>query len=101
MENKKNELQSRRDFFKKSLQKALPILGAIAMLAIPFQKTNAAVNECYCYGCVGGCQDGCMSTCLGECYTGCYTSCNVTCKGTCIGTCSGTCSGSCSGSSYF
>ena len=34
--NKKQELQTRRDFFKKTAKKVLPIIGSIGILNIPF-----------------------------------------------------------------
>lgn len=105
--DKNEELQSRRDFFKKAAKAALPILGAVVLSNIPSlghakeNKTETSETECYCYGCVGGCQDTCYSTCVTTCQYTCVGGCNTTCAGTCVGTCQGTCSGSCAYNSYF
>lgn len=70
------ELQSRREFFKKAAKAALPVVGAVVMTSLP---TNLfATNSTGCNGCSGGC---------------------TSCTGTCMGSCSSTCSGSCKGTS--
>lgn len=80
------ELQSRRDFFKKAAKGALPILGAIVLASMP-NVVNAAEKTpmgCTgtCYGtCTGSCE-GCKYTCVGSCKNGC-TSCKETCSGGC------------------
>ena len=101
MENKKQseEIQSRRDFFKKAAKSALPILGAVLLANAPaIVKATEAEPEpmgCnYCsYGCSGTCQ-GCRGSCRGDCVGNCYQTCYVTCKGYCKG-CSGSCEGNC------
>ena len=74
--NEKNEdLQSRREFFKKAAKGALPILGLAIMATNPV--VAKAATE------ISGCRiDACTATCSG------------TCKGACSG-CSHSCSGSC------
>ena len=100
--NKKNEeLQSRRDFFKKAAKAVLPVIGAIIVSNIPSNKLNASEMQCYCTSCVGSCSGDCYSTCLGGCMYSCPNSCQNTCKGTCAYTCSTTCSGGCSGMNMF
>ena len=75
-ENKrKEELQSRRDFFKKAAKAALPVVGAIVLAGAP--SIVKAVEKAPM-----GCNNGCVRTCEG------------TCKGACSG-CSHSCSGSC------
>lgn len=101
--NKNDELQSRRDFFKKAAKGVLPILGAVVLANIPSfvkatkpQKTGC---ESSCYNtCAGRCTDSC-SGCGGVCQTGCMNTCKGYCSRTCTGTCSTSCSGSCSYSS--
>ena len=72
--NKKNEeLQSRREFFKKAAKGALPILGLVALANIP-GVLNAATEAPM--GCSrGSCYRGCAATCTGTCATTCNASC--------------------------
>ena len=102
--NKKNEeLQSRREFFKKAAKGALPILGAIALASTPFVVN--AKQSTYCDGCHDGCTAACSRVCAGcttSCHAAnCYHSCHNTCSTTCTGTCYRTCSGGCSGNSKY
>lgn len=95
-QNKKEELQSRREFFKKAAKCALPILGAIALANMPMV-ARASESEMGCrYGCSGSCSGGCSSSCSGSCRYTCSGTCKNTCEG-CRHTCSGSCSHSCSG----
>lgn len=85
MSNKKQneELQSRREFFKKAAKAALPVAGAVVLSSLP-NIIQAAPSGCTgtCYGmCVGSC-DGCKYTCYGTCKNGCE-GCRYTCSGTC------------------
>ena len=89
--NKKNEeLQSRREFFKKAAKGALPILGAIALAGVP--GISKAISEspmgCSERSCVNTCAVGCTGRCYHAC-TGCHTTCSGTCYRTCAGGCSG------------
>ena len=80
--NEKNEeLQSRREFFKKAAKGALPILGAIMLAGTP-GILNAAEPTTSCHG-----------SCVAACMNGCTTSCQYICKGTCKSWCSTHCSG--------
>ena len=85
--NEKNEeLQSRREFFKKAAKGALPILGAIVLANAPavINAAEKAPMGCTgtCYGaCYGGCK-GCSTTCTGTCSNGCR-GCSTTCTGGC------------------
>lgn len=82
-QNKKNEeLQSRREFFKKAAKGALPILGAIALANVPLLSSAAdSQNGCSRYGC-GVCTSGCSGACKGGCYTTCSGGCkHYACKG--------------------
>ena len=84
--NKKNEeLQSRREFFKKAAKGALPILGAIVLANVP---GIMKANESDAMGC--SCGVGCAYTCRMSCKGYCHT----TCTGNCYRTCSGGCTGS-------
>lgn len=105
---KDEELQNRRDFFKKVAKTTLPILSGLLLASHPTVAKAAKKSldfdkemQCYCYGCVGGCDGGCYSCCVGECRYTCLGSCNNTCRNTCIGSCHTTCSGGCTGMAYF
>lgn len=89
---KNEELQSRREFFKKAAKGALPILGAIVLANAP-AIANAAEETPM------GCKYMCANTCLGTCKGSCNINCNNTCYRTCSGSCDRTCSGSCKYSS--
>lgn len=90
---KNEELQSRRDFFKKAAKGILPILGTVILSSLP--------SIAKCEKDPSGCNWACEGLCSGNCYGSCAYRCSG-CSGTCTGTCSGTCSGSCSGScSYY
>lgn len=99
--NEKNEeLQSRREFFKKAAKGALPILGAIVLANAPqiLKATEEKPMGCN-YGCAGACYTQCYG-CLQSCNRMCADNCNFNCKGACKGACMGTCSGSCTGMNY-
>ena len=110
MSNKKQneELQSRREFFKKAAKAALPVVGAVVLSSVPFVKAEAVTggceNNCYsgCYtGCHQGCKSGCTLNCEGYTWTsprGC-NGCTNACYG-CQGECRGTCKNSCAGNAY-
>ena len=86
--NKKNEeLQSRREFFKKAAKGTLPILGAILLANMPMVMKAANPSGCTAGRCSGTCSGGC-------------TSCTVTCGGNCHGKCSGTCRVTCGGNCH-
>lgn len=88
--NKNNEeLQSRREFFKKAAKGALPILGAIVLASNP-----AFVNATESLGSRTGCTT-CSGTCSVKCGGSCYDKCTGTCKVTCGGNCKGGCGGTC------
>ncbi len=81
---KNEELQSRREFFKKAAKGALPILGAVILAGAP-QVLNAAEPKdpmgCTKYGC-GTCTGSCRGNCKGGCQTTCSGGCkNYACKG--------------------
>lgn len=100
MENKQN--QTRREFFKEAAKKALPIIGAVALLSNPVIAKAMDNEPMGCrYGCAGTCSTSCSGTCTTGCYTSCYNTCRTTCDRTCQGGCMGTCNGACTGSSYF
>ena len=115
--NKNNETQNRREFFKEAARKALPIIGAVALMSNPVLTRAAQLEPTYCEkGCYATCADNCTGSCRGDCRQSCRTSCSEGCQGSsyslgnsdcgnscrsvcwgCQGGCKGSCSGSCSG----
>ena len=67
--DKKEELQSRRQFFKKAAKGALPILGALALSKIPFIAKATQATACDHGSCAGYCYGGCISACTTNCTT--------------------------------
>ena len=89
-QNKNEELQSRREFFKKAAKVALPIIGGIALMSTPLT-TMASETSWGCnWGCESGCSGGCEG-CAGACKGGCSGSCETGCYGGCKTTCTANC----------
>lgn len=88
MENEKikkqEELQSRRDFFKKAAKGVLPILSAVVLANTPQLLNASEANDpmgCTRYGC-GVCTGACSGSCKGSCETTCSGGCKYyACKG--------------------
>lgn len=104
-EEKRNELQSRREFFKNAAKKTLPILGALVLASSPLMsiaKNAESEVETGCdWGCTYGCKGSCGRVCSFGCTNSCAGECSGGCKATCQGTCRGTCSGTCSSMGYM
>ena len=49
--NKKEDLQSRREFFKSAAKAAIPVIGAVVLLSLPLAQTQAATGY-YNSGCM-------------------------------------------------
>lgn len=76
--NENEELQSRREFFKKAAKAALPVIGAVVVASMPIEKASG--QNCFCgWNCTG--------TCSGSCHYTCEEGCKNTCEGQCRGTC--------------
>lgn len=82
-ENKDEELQSRREFFKKTAQKALPILG-IALFGTSIL-TSCEKDEPDdgggSSGCGNSCSGSCDDSCSGNCESDCAWGCSYDCRG--------------------
>lgn len=109
----KNEVQTRREFFKKAAKEVLPIISILSISCFPIQLSaespvNSCKDDCFyvcggcsrsCYEeCEGQCKDGCFRTCTGRCDSTCQGNCKDDCVGNCFKTCQGGCQNSCSGS---
>ena len=91
---KNEELQSRREFFKKAAKGALPILAAVALANVPL----VMEAESPVMGCGSTCRGGCANQCSsGSCRLSCDSSCKDGCKGSCHNGCQGGCKGNCQG----
>lgn len=63
------ELQSRREFFKRAAKAALPVIGAIVLANMPIQEIKSCTG---CQkSCVGSCEGTCEGTCLNHCKLNC------------------------------
>lgn len=82
MKKEKNEeLQSRREFFKKAAKGALPILGV--MVLGPTVLTSCSKDDDEgSDSCKNGCSGSCSDTCSGNCFGGCTDQCHG-CGGAC------------------
>ena len=77
--NKNNEAQNRREFFKEAAKKALPILGiAVMSITVP-SLIQSCQKENICTDCSGGCKTGCSGSCKNTCSGQCYRTCGATC----------------------
>ena len=87
--NKQEEIQTRREFFKKAAKSALPVLAATVLSNIPFLKAEAQ------YGCSYGCSYSCDLNCDNSCYRSCSGGCDRHCQNDCSGSCASTCTQEC------
>ena len=91
-EMKNEDLQSRREFFKKAAKGALPILGAIVLANAPVIAKASSLG----YSCDNSCSNSCKGRCSGGCQTSCaIDGCGHTCAGNCRGNCNYVCRDSC------
>lgn len=79
---KNEELQSRREFFKKAAKGALPILGAIVLANAPAIVNAAEKDPTGCRGCASNCIGGCSGNCV-SCVGSCNNTCDFTCRNHC------------------
>lgn len=86
-QNEKEELQSRRQFFKRAAKGALPILGAIALANMPMLASASEASSTSCSGCNNRCMHSCFNTCHGSCNKHCADNCSSNCRGTCSNSC--------------
>ncbi|MCQ2307515.1 MAG: hypothetical protein MJ000_08130 [Bacteroidales bacterium] len=85
-ENKKEEIQSRREFFKEAAKGALPIL-AFTMLGSTFLTSCKKDDDGHGSGCGSKCTGSCESSCSGDCDGGCSNNCDSFCGGDCWAYC--------------
>lgn len=85
----KENIISRRNFFKRSVSMVLP---ALAMVTIPSILTSCEIEEDFPET-PSGCS-GCSGKCSGVCGAACQSNCSGSCKNGCTGTCERYCGGS-------
>ncbi len=124
-DKEREDIISRRQFFKRAAGAALPFL---AMTMLPSALTSCEIDDPDnpyiggvpegtgksggCTSCTGKCSKACANNCVGTCRVTCTTGCKVYCQGSCgnsncrsecrsgcKGACYQSCSGSCSKSS--
>ncbi len=86
----KENIISRRNFFKRSASLVLP---ALAMVTIPSILTSCEIEEDF-PEIPSGCKSGCSGKCSGICGAACQNDCSGSCAHGCKGNCKGSCSGS-------
>lgn len=113
-EKDKNEIISRRQFFKRAAGAALPFL---AMTTLPSALTSCEIDDeenpfaggtggngtssSGCTHCGGKCTSSCANNCVGNCRVTCKSGCKLLCKFTCgTSTCKNECYSSCKGYCY-
>ncbi|MBR0182489.1 MAG: Cys-Xaa-Xaa-Xaa repeat radical SAM target protein [Bacteroidaceae bacterium] len=77
--NNKEELSSRRDFFKSAAKGILPILGGIVLVNASAVAKAAETPMGCSYTCSGTCQGTCGGTCRNGCQSTCYHGCYSHC----------------------
>lgn len=96
-QNENEELQSRREFFKQAAKKALPVLGAIALMSSPIIAQAAEKEPMGCNSsCSGYCDGTCTSACARLCNS-CQSNCTESCKWNCQAQCRDNCYTACFG----
>lgn len=70
--NKNEELQSRREFFKKTAQNVLPFLGVVALSPL---LTSCDPDDDGPRGCGNSCSGSCEGDCAGDCDDNCTADC--------------------------
>lgn len=102
--DQKEDVLSRRSFFKKTAGMVIPMLGAILFSGIP-RISNAFNNQrninasatSIPMNCNGSCSGSCSGDCSGSCSSGCSGGCGVACSGYCDNSCGRGCSSACRG----
>lgn len=76
--NENEELQSRREFFKKTAKSVLPFLGIMVLgptLLTSCEKDDDLESGCG-KSCSGSCDGDCAATCGMDCWAACLSSCD-------------------------
>ncbi len=100
MNTGREELQTRRQFFKKAASRVLPLLGAVTFGPAMVTSMMSCDDCSDCTGacldtCAGTCAEKCIETCRGSAYVPPVSDCNGNCQGTCGANCQSTCSTTC------
>ena len=76
---KNEELQSRREFFKKAAKGALPILALTVVGPAVLSSCTKEDDDDENGGCGNSCAGSCQKSCSGSCDSGCMDHCNNSC----------------------
>lgn len=80
----KDNIQSRRDFFRNVSKGVLPILGAVLLANIPIISNAADKVSMNCnYSCTAWCADNCSGKCKDTCTSACNRTCSTYCNSSC------------------
>lgn len=74
--NKNEEIQTRREFFKKAAKATLPVLGTLIVANIP---SVSFAGVCTIDACTATCSNTCKGTCS-SCSAACYRTCMSGCS---------------------
>ena len=103
--DEKEDVISRRKFFKEAAGASLPIIAG--SIFFPFIMSSCDGAHSSCVNCANGCDDtcyhsckGCTGTCRGACQEDCFGGCMHSCGGVCSDTCSRSCKTGCRGGNY-
>lgn len=77
-DKKKENLQSRREFFKKTTKEVLPFLG-IMTLSSMFSACDPLIDDDSHSGCGKSCSGSCEGDCAGDCDDNCVLNCMNSC----------------------
>lgn len=97
--DEKEELQTRRQFFKKAAKSILPMLGAVAIGPSTILSAMTSCTKSGCDGCEAECMDNCGSSCSELCDSSSTSSACSGCASGCASACEGACSNACTSSS--
>lgn len=75
----KEELKSRREFFKAAAKGVLPILGLTILGPTILTSCDKLEDITGCSDCADSCKGGCESGCKGTCSTSCAINCRTAC----------------------
>lgn len=82
----KEELKSRREFFKAAAKGVLPILGFTILGQTILTSCDKLEDITGCSDCSNGCKDSCVDGCQTGCKGTCSVNCSAACKSSCVGT---------------
>lgn len=89
----KEDVISRRKFFKEAAGASLPIIAGSILL--PFIMSSCDGAHSSCVNCANGCDNSCYRSCKYDCTGNCRNSCALGCANECHSDCTTTCYSQC------